>query len=74
MEKQSFWKKFSQLLNDPSKKEILEAFKEISPFYLMVTLVVGWVYYQVVQTTPSLEDPKQHALFIVLLLVHLLLQ
>jgi NarL family two-component system sensor histidine kinase YdfH len=73
MDKQSIWRKLINRFFIPPGEEDLKAFKDILPFYLMVTLVMGWIYTMVLRTTPALKDPLLLAGFTVLMVVHLIL-
>ncbi|MEN8241840.1 MAG: sensor histidine kinase [Chloroflexota bacterium] len=73
MKKQSTWEKISGKFPILQGDNGFNAFKEILPFYIMVILMMVFIYYQVMRTTPAMEDTRTHALFIFLLAVHLLL-
>lgn len=73
METRSPWHKKLARHFTPFGEADLQAFKEVLPFFIMVTLVIGWVYYQVRRTAPALLDTGSMAVFTVLLVIHLLL-
>jgi NarL family two-component system sensor histidine kinase YdfH len=73
MENQSIWKKISRSLLVPPGDKDFKAFREILPFYLMVTLVMVWIYIQVLRTSPTMEDPLLLTAFSILLVIHLIL-
>jgi NarL family two-component system sensor histidine kinase YdfH len=70
---QSVWHKLFNLLFVPPGDEDKKAFKEILPFYLLVTLVMGWIYTVVMTSNPTVQDPGVAAAFTILLVVHLVL-
>jgi len=61
--------KFFALETEASKKE----FRETLPFFFLITLVLIWMYIQMVITAPPLADPLRRIVFTFLMLVHLVL-
>jgi NarL family two-component system sensor histidine kinase YdfH len=73
MEKQSVWRKLIILLFSPSDREDFKAFRDILPFFLLVTAMMVWIYSLMLRTAPALEYPLRHGAFTTLMVVHLAL-
>ena len=73
MEKQSIWFKLKTLLFSPSDREDIKAFREILPFFLLVTAVMVWIYSLMLRTVPDLDNPLRLGIFTVLMIIHLAL-
>ncbi|MBW8010860.1 MAG: sensor histidine kinase [Chloroflexi bacterium] len=57
----------------PPGEENLEEFKEIAPFFILITIVLGFMYVQSVNSSTELNDPWRLGVFSILFFLHILL-
>jgi len=67
------WRKRILHLFIPKGEEEIQAFKEALPFFILITLVLGGMYYLTLFNSTVLKDPLRLAVFSLLFFLHLLI-
>jgi NarL family two-component system sensor histidine kinase YdfH len=73
METKRNWRKTIRQLFIPEVEGYEETFKEVLPFFILVTLVMGGMYTLTLVYAPALDDPLRLAAFSLLFFIHLIL-